>query len=40
MTQGKSKISDEQINAYQDPSNIAPKNLKIGLWIANNRRRP
>ena len=39
MTQDKRKISDEQINAYQDPANIAPKNLKLGLWIANNRRR-
>lgn len=39
MSEGKRKISDEQINAYEDPTNLTPKNLKLGLWIVNNRKR-
>lgn len=39
MSEGKRKISDDQVNAYDDPINMTPKNLKLGFWILRNKRR-
>lgn len=39
MDKDKRKISDDQVNAYDDPINMTPKNLKLGFWIARNKHR-
>ncbi|NCU42840.1 hypothetical protein EOL72_00590 [Candidatus Falkowbacteria bacterium] len=39
MSKGKRKISDDQIHDYDDPINMTPKNLKLGFWVARNKRR-
>jgi hypothetical protein len=38
MSNGKSPKKLKSINSYQDPTDLSPKNLEIGLWIATNRK--
>ena len=38
MSNGKSPKKINNIDNYQDPIDLSPKNLEIGLWIATNRK--
>jgi len=38
MTEDKSPKKDIDIKKYEDPIDLSPKNLELGLWLANHRR--
>jgi hypothetical protein len=38
MTNGKSPREDIDLKDYQDPTNLSPKNLGPGLWLASHKR--
>jgi len=38
MSNDKSPKKTIDLNKYEDPTDLAPKNLELGLWIASNRK--
>ena len=39
MSEDKSPNKKIDLKKYEDPTNLSPKNLEFGLWIANNRKK-
>ncbi len=39
MNEDKSPKKEVDLNKYNDPTNLSPKNLELGLWLATNRKK-